>query len=60
MAKQQNDLQYFQFTSSEVERLFDEMIRRPWGFCREKRGANPCIDFHQTLDALILEAGLPQ
>jgi len=27
--------------SHEVERLFDEMIHRPWGFCRDIRAWNP-------------------
>lgn len=43
----------------EVERLFDEMIHRPWGFCREIRGWNPSIDVYETEDAFILEADLP-
>jgi HSP20 family protein len=45
--------------SREVERLFDEMIHRPWGFCREIRGWNPSVDLYETDDALILEADLP-
>ena len=43
----------------EVERLFDEMIHRPWGFCRDIRGWNPSIDLFETVDAFILEADLP-
>lgn len=43
----------------EVERLFDEMIHRPWGVCREIRGWNPSIDVFETVDAFILEADLP-
>lgn len=43
----------------EVERLFDEMIHRPWGFCRDVRGWNPSIDFCETEEAFILEADLP-
>lgn len=36
MAKKSNDLVSFPMRlSHEVERLFDEMIHRPWGFCRE-------------------------
>jgi HSP20 family protein len=42
-----------------VERLFDEMIHRPWGFCREIRGWNPSVDLYETTDAFILEADLP-
>ena len=30
--------------SHEVERLFDEMIHRPWGFCREIRAWNPSVE----------------
>jgi HSP20 family protein len=45
--------------SSEVERLFDEMIHRPWGFAREIRGWNPSIDLYETSDNFILEADLP-
>jgi HSP20 family protein len=45
--------------SSEVERLFDEMIHRPWGFAREVRGWNPSIDLYETRDSFILEADLP-
>ena len=43
----------------EVERLFDEMIHRPWGVCRDVRGWNPSIDVFETEDAFILEADLP-
>ena len=43
----------------EVERLFDEMIHRPWGFCREIRGWNPSIDVYETAHALFIEADLP-
>jgi len=43
----------------EVERLFDEMIHRPWGFCRDIRGWNPSVDLYETKEAFILEADLP-
>lgn len=60
MAKKQNDLISFPMhLSREVERLFDEMIHRPWGFCRDMRGWNPSVDLSETKDALILEADLP-
>ena len=60
MAKKQDDLVSFPIhVSSEVERLFDEMIHRPWGFCREIRGWNPSIDVYETADAFVLEADLP-
>jgi HSP20 family protein len=45
--------------SREVERLFDEMIHRPWGFAREIRGWTPSIDLYETRDSFILEADLP-
>jgi HSP20 family protein len=45
--------------SEEVERLFDEIIHRPWGFVGELRPWNPSIDLYETLDAFILEADLP-
>jgi HSP20 family protein len=45
--------------SQEVERLFDEMIHRPWGFSRELRGWNPSIDLFETRDSFVLEADLP-
>jgi HSP20 family protein len=60
MAKGQNDLISFPMhLSREVERLFEEMIHRPWGFCREIRGWNPSVDLYETNDAIILEADLP-
>jgi HSP20 family molecular chaperone IbpA len=60
MAKKQNDLISFPIhLPREVERLFDEMIHRPWGVCREVRGWNPSVDLYETKDAFILEADLP-
>lgn len=60
MAKKQNDLISFPMhLSHEVERLFDEMIHRPWGFCREIRGWNPSVDLYETPEAFVLEADLP-
>jgi HSP20 family protein len=60
MAKKSNDLVSFPMhLPREVERLFDEMIHRPWGFCREVRGWNPSVDLYETIDAFILEADLP-
>jgi HSP20 family molecular chaperone IbpA len=60
MAKKSNDLVSFPMRlSHEVERLFDEMIHRPWGFCRDIRGWNPSVDLYETLEAFILEADLP-
>ena len=60
MAKKNHDLISFPMhLSREVERLFDEMIHRPWGFCRDIRGWNPSIDVYETEDAFVLEADLP-
>lgn len=60
MARKPSDLMSFPMhLSSEVERLFDEMIHRPWGFAREIRGWNPSIDLYETRDSFILEADLP-
>jgi len=60
MAKKQNDLISFPMhLSREVERLFDEMIHRPWGFCREILGWNPSVDLYETAEAFVLEADLP-
>ena len=60
MAKKQNDLISFPIhLPHEVERLFDEMIHRPWGVCREVRGWNPSVDLYETEDAFVLEADLP-
>ena len=60
MAKKPNDLIAFPMhLPREVERLFDEMIHRPWGFCRDIRGWNPSVDVYETADAFVLEADLP-
>lgn len=60
MAKRNNDLISFPMRlSQEVERLFDEMIHRPWGFCRDIRGWNPSVDLYETAEAFVLEADLP-
>lgn len=60
MAKKPNHLMSFPMhLPHEVERMFDEIIHRPWGFCREVRGWNPSIDFSETETEFILEADLP-
>jgi len=60
VAKKPNDLIAFPMhLSHEVERLFDEMIHRPWGVCRDIRGWNPSIDVYETDDAFVIEADLP-
>lgn len=60
MAKKHDDLVSFPIhVSSEVERLFDEMIHRPWGTCREIRGWNPSVDLYENGNFFLLEADLP-
>jgi HSP20 family protein len=60
MTKKQTDPISFPIhLSREVERLFDEIIHRPWGFCREIRGWNPSVDLYETSEAFIFEADLP-
>jgi HSP20 family protein len=60
MAKKQNEpISFPMRLSHEVERLFDEMIHRPWGFCRDIRGWNPSLDLYETNEAFILEVDLP-
>ena len=45
----------------EVDRLFDELIYRPWGFGRPAKGDdwNPQLDLYETDTAFILEVDLP-
>jgi len=46
--------------SQEVDRLFDELIHRPWGARRTTtEGWNPQLDLYETDHAFILEADLP-
>jgi HSP20 family protein len=60
MVEKQNKLVSFPIhVSREVERLFDEMIHRPWGFCRDIRGWNPSVDLYENGDFFLLEADLP-
>jgi HSP20 family protein len=43
----------------EVDRLFDEIIHRPWGSNRIAAEWNPQLDLYETEQAFILEADLP-
>jgi HSP20 family protein len=43
----------------ELDRLFDEIIHRPWGIQDELTGWNPSVDLYETPDGFILEADLP-
>jgi HSP20 family protein len=45
--------------SQEVDRLFDELIHRPWGFGRSTEEWSPQLDLYETDTAFILEADLP-
>ena len=45
--------------SRELDRLFEELIHRPWGFTRELEGWNPALDLYETSEAFVLEADLP-
>jgi HSP20 family protein len=60
MAEKRNDPISFPIKfSNEVDRLFDELIHRPWGFSREARSWSPTIDLYETVDSFVLEADLP-
>ena len=44
----------------EVDRLFDELIHRPWGFRRPSVEVwNPEVDLYETATAFIVEVDLP-
>ena len=43
----------------EVDRLFDEIIHRPWGGRQPLVEWNPQLDLYETANAFILEADLP-
>lgn len=46
--------------SQEVDRLFEELIHRPWGFSRTNvEEWSPQLDLYETDAAFILEADLP-
>ena len=57
-----NEENFFSFPlrlSDEVQRLYDEMIHRPWGCNRQPRSWSPPVDLYETEDAFVLEADLP-
>jgi len=57
-----NEENFFSFPlrlSNEVQRLFDEMIHRPWDCNRQLRTWSPSVDLCETEDAFVLEADLP-
>jgi HSP20 family protein len=50
----------FHQLSQEVDRLFDELIHRPWGVSRPQETAwTPQLDLYEEAAAFILEADLP-
>lgn len=50
----------FQQLSQEVDRLFDELIHRPWGMSRTKESEwAPQLDLYEDAAAFVLEADLP-
>ena len=60
MAQKRNGLMSFPIhVSKEIERLFDAMIHRPWGSCRDVRGWNPSVDLYENGNGFLLEADLP-
>jgi HSP20 family protein len=60
MGKLPDELISFPFQlPREVERLFDQLIHRPWGSGREPGGWNPSVDLYETPQAVVLEADLP-
>jgi HSP20 family molecular chaperone IbpA len=60
MPKDPNGLVTFPLeVSQEMERLFEDIIDRPWGICREIRGWQPSLDLYETEDSFIVEADLP-
>jgi HSP20 family protein len=60
MAKKDSWLSLPGRLSQEVDRLFDELIYRPWGgTCAGEDEWQPQLDLYETETAFILEADLP-
>lgn len=59
MSKQEKLFSFPLRLPQELDRLFDEIIHRPWGFAGELQEWNPSIDLYETSEAFILEADLP-
>lgn len=50
----------FQRLSQEVDRLFDELIYRPWGVSRSQEPAwTPQLDLYEDASTFVLEADVP-
>jgi HSP20 family protein len=43
----------------ELDRLFEEIIHRPWGLRTELLEWRPAVDLYETPEAFILDADLP-
>ena len=61
MAKKDTWLSLPFHLSQEVDRLFDDLIYRPWGspLRREPEEWKPELDLYETADAFIVEVDLP-
>jgi len=59
MAKQESWFSFPLQFAQEVDRLFDELIHRPWGVSHAAAAWNPQLDLYETEAAFILEADLP-
>ncbi|MBI4525674.1 MAG: Hsp20/alpha crystallin family protein [Deltaproteobacteria bacterium] len=59
MSKQDKFLSFPLRLPQELDRLFDQLIHKPWGFSGELQGWNPSIDLYETPDEFVLEADLP-
>ncbi|MGE4092749.1 MAG: Hsp20/alpha crystallin family protein [Candidatus Binatia bacterium] len=60
MAKKESWLTFPLRLSQEVDRLFDELIYRPWGTGRGGAADwNPELDLYETEDAFVLEVDVP-
>jgi HSP20 family protein len=59
MAKKDDLLSFPVRLAEELERMFEEIIHRPWGLPRELGPWNPSVDLYETAEAFVLEADLP-
>jgi HSP20 family protein len=60
MAKKDSEFSLPAQLAHEVDRLFDELIYRPWGYGRAgEEEWNPQLDLYETDTAFILEADVP-
>jgi len=59
MGKEDKFLSFPLRLPQELDRLFDEIIHRPWGFSGELQAWNPSVDLYETAEEFVLEADLP-